>query len=223
MHEPRWKTAHFDNPSLAVCTGCAGKVLPENFTPWDPPQHEPGVSMRLSNLSLSFLFALLAALGTGNLSADGTGVTAPTMSVQASASPTTPVAESVQPRLQFGIGYPDLRARFNLLDSLDGEIKVAYSTGALAYGARLYWSPWNWMGLAAEVGAEAGGLNYSSVYTLNGDGFYGEPFAGLQYTFLGRWTFLADIGPAWIDINSEGQGLTRQQWIVNTALYLAVF
>src|SRR5580692_9681482 len=98
----------------------------------------------------ALLFALVAALGTGNLLADGPAALAPTTPNQASADFATPTAASAQPRLQFGVGYPDLRVRFNLLENLDGEVKVAYATGASAYGARLYWSPWNWMGLAAE-------------------------------------------------------------------------
>jgi hypothetical protein len=135
---------------------------------------------------------------------------------------TSPTTED-QDRLQVGLGWPDLRLRCNVWGPLDLEAKVAAGQGELAYAGRLYWRACHFGPVALVLGGELGGLNYSSVDTLDGDGDYYGPFAGLQYGFIKRWALLVDYGPAWIHVDSKGNSLTEQQWILNTALYFAIF
>ena len=134
----------------------------------------------------------------------------------------TPVA-TPRPRLQVGLGFPDLRVRANVYGSLDAELKAAFGDGEAVYGGRVYWRPYSLGPVDLVAGVEGGGLSFNGVDTLNGGGDYGSVFAGLQYNFLKRWMVMADIGPAWIHVESHGYGLTEEQWVLDTALYYALF
>ena len=131
-------------------------------------------------------------------------------------------SEPVQPRLQVGLGWPDLRLRVRLFDPVDAEAKAAIAAGTVALGARIYWRAAQLGSMDLELGGEAGWLSYSGIDTLNGSGVYAEPLVGVQYRFLKDWSALVDIGPAWIQVSSQGQSLTEMQWTLNTALYFSI-
>jgi hypothetical protein len=127
-------------------------------------------------------------------------------------------------RLMVGAGWPYVGVRYNFWGPLDVEAKWAAGDGEYAYGARLYGKVAHW-GIADVIaGGEFGGLVFSGVDTLDGNGYYGEPFAGVQIPFLKRWAFVVDAGPAWYSVHAnEGNSLSEQQWILNTAVYLGLF
>ena len=125
--------------------------------------------------------------------------------------------------LQVGLGYPDLRLRYDLSGPIDIELKVAVEQGEQAYGGRLYWRITHAGPVGLLAGGEAGYLNFSSVDSISGDGDYGELFVGAQWTFVKNWTALVDYGLAKIQVRSEGLGVTELQWVINTALYYTLF
>jgi|GEM_PF-2113943 hypothetical protein len=146
----------------------------------------------------------------------------------AGAAPDSATAQALavgqdQPKLQLGLGFPDLRLRVNLSGPVDAEAKVALSQGMQAYGARLYCRVFQGGPLGLRLGAEAGYLSFHDVDTLSGNGGYGELFLGAEYRFLKRWNALVDYGLAKIDVNAQGQSLAQQQWVLNTALYYTLF
>jgi len=122
-----------------------------------------------------------------------------------------------------GVGWPDLRVRYHLIPRLDLELKGAAGSGEEAVGVRGYWNLEKVGIFDLMLGLDGGWLGFSGVDTLNGDGWYGEPFVGLQYTFQKHWTALVDIGPAWMSVSSEGYSLNEEQWVLNTALYYSFF
>lgn len=136
--------------------------------------------------------------------------------------PERPV-ESSRPKVQFGIGWPDVRVRFNLWRAIDGEAKVAFEEGIQAYGGRLYAQTARLGALAVLLGVEGGWVHFDGIESLGGDGHYGQAFAGLQYTVSERWAVTADIGPAFMNVNAEGYSQQSQGWVYNTALYFRIF
>ena len=177
--------------------------------------------MRIAPIAACFVFLGLSFSDAGLMARDpGHHTESPSETAQ---TPDPPTAAQDQPRLEIGLGWPDLRLRYNLWGPLDVEAKVAAAQGEIAYAGRLYWRACSLGPVTLVLGGEGGGLNYSAIDSLHGDGSYYGPFAGLQYRFVRQWALLVDYGPAWIHVNAQGGGITEQQWILNTALYFTVF
>jgi tetratricopeptide (TPR) repeat protein len=126
-------------------------------------------------------------------------------------------------RFAIGVGYPDVRARLKLWRSLDIEAKVALGQGEQAYSGRLLARPWSFGPLDLSTGVEAGYFIYDNQSTLSGNGTFGELFVGLEYPFARYLRLSVDIGPTWVQANSQGQSLAELQWTYNTALYFYLF
>jgi hypothetical protein len=168
-------------------------------------------------------FSAFFLLGLGFLASSSRGWAGPQTEATALSSPATAPTQAAEPTLQAGLGFPDLRLRYNLSGPIDAEAKVALSQGMQAYGARLYWRAVQAAPLGLLLGTEAGYLSFHNVDTLSGSGGYGEVFVGAEYRFLQRWKALVDYGLAKIDVNAQGQSLAQQQWVLNTALYFTLY
>lgn len=122
-----------------------------------------------------------------------------------------------------GIGYPDVRARYAVGSRVDLEAKIALDDVSQSYSGRAYANIFSLGRLNLDLGAELGYVSFSQAAGLAGDGYFGEPFAGLSYRLGQRWRISADLGPAWINLTSQGQSSGDWQWIYNTALYFYLF
>lgn len=147
-----------------------------------------------------------------------------TAAPQQAAAPAAAASQDfTEPHFSIGVGYPDIRVRYAVWGPLDLEAKVAAGSGAVAYAGRIYWRAVAAGPVGFLLGGEVGGTDFSGLDSLDGAGYYYEPFVGAQYTFLQRWSLQADLGPAWIQESSHGVSVTDQQWIANFALYYAIF
>lgn len=126
-------------------------------------------------------------------------------------------------RFALGIGYPDIRERTTLISGLDLEFKVALADQLQGYSSRLYVMPYKTHGLRLGVGGEGGVLSLGGRQGVNGDGFFAGGFAGFDFKWGARWMVNADIGPLWMQLNSQGQTLETVDWVYNTALYFYLF
>jgi hypothetical protein len=122
-----------------------------------------------------------------------------------------------------GVGFPDVRFRATLNSLVDLEAKVALAPYGQAYSARLYLETFYVGPVSLDLGAESGYLKYTQIEGFDGDGYFVEPFGGLDFHINPRWRLIVDLGPAWIDLSSEGQNLAAWQWTYNTALYYYLF
>ena len=136
----------------------------------------------------------------------------------------TVVAAPINPHsLAFGIGYPDLRLRGQLWGPVDGEVKVGLAGGAQAYAGRLYYNYTHLGPVGLNVGGEGGWITLNGLDGVTGEGSYGEAFLGAQVGFAKRWGVSLDVGPALMNLNSDGISQSGTEWVVSTALYLWVF
>ena len=158
------------------------------------------------------------------LAGDPSASNTPTKAAEPQAgAPASAAQDQAIDTFQVGVGFPDIRVRYKAWGPLDVEAKVAADSESVAYAARLYYNPYTVGPVKLLVGAEGGGLSFSGLDSLSGTGGYWEPFVGLQYVFIPRWSLQADVGPAWISETSHGVSVTDQQWIANFALYYAIF
>lgn len=128
------------------------------------------------------------------------------------------------PRLSLGVGYPDLRLRYNAIGDFDVELKGALGDGVQVYSLRGYYGIWQpSAAFKAYAGAEAGLVNFSGVAGISGDGWLGLPFAGLQYSFAKRFSLALDLGPSFVSVSSGGESLMRSDWVANAGLYFTLF
>src|SRR4051812_15693984 len=74
--------------------------------------------------------------------------------------------ETFQPKLQIGVGWPDVRVRAHLIANFDGEAKVAFEDGIQAYGGRIYLQPARLGFFDMTVGIEGGWLRFDGVENL---------------------------------------------------------
>lgn len=166
------------------------------------------------------LFAVLLApmaLGAKEAQAlDGSAV-----SPTASASASTPTAESSSEPLRFavGVGYPDVRLRYDIKDWAV-EAKGSFGTGVQIYSGRLSWDFMPVGPLKALVGAEGGWIKFDSIDTISGTGTYGQLFVGLEYPFAKRLKLEVDGGPLFVQLYAEGQSVRTGDLVFNAALYL---
>jgi hypothetical protein len=149
--------------------------------------------------------------------------TKPTAQKTKTSSISAKLPQNEEPKLLIGLGWPDVRLKTNLAGKLDAELKVAFSSGAMAYGGRLYWRPLAFGSLEPVVGGGGGLIAFSDLEGESGSGSYFEGFGGLQYTFLQHWKVLADCGPTWVQLNSKNESVSEQHWVFNIALYYVIF
>jgi hypothetical protein len=158
--------------------------------------------------------------------ADASAASPDTGTGSADASPNlwTAASTPAQPGVfALGVGFPDIRARYDFSTRFDVELKAAGETSTQAYSARLYFRALRWNELGAYAGAESGYLRFDGVYSLDGTGFFAEPFVGAEYFIDKRWFLNVDIGPAFVNVSSDGENIGEWQWTVNTALYYTLF
>ncbi len=140
----------------------------------------------------------------------------------------TPVAEEADDskmyrRFAIGVGYPDLRLRAAVTDSVDLEAKFAFNEGIQIYSGRLYWNFMDLGPLKATLGGEAGWARFDGIETLGGNGVVTSAFVGLEYPFAKRFRVTADLGPAWLQATADDKTYSVTDWVVNTALYFYFF
>jgi hypothetical protein len=138
--------------------------------------------------------------------------------------PPLPSAYEPDPtRLALGVGYPDLRARLGLGLGWNVEAKAAFADGEQVYAGRAFWDFADLGPLKVMAGGEGGWTRFDGIDTVNGTGYYGEAFVGLEYPFAHRLRLSVDVGPAWLQAGAEGQSVSSTELIYSTALYLFVF
>ena len=125
-------------------------------------------------------------------------------------------------KFALGVGYPDLRERMNLFAGVDEELKAAFADGEQAYSGRVYILPARFGQARLVIGGEGGVLEFNGRSSLDGYGFFAEPFVGLDYRF-GPCLVNVDLGPAWIQLFDQGQTMQTWKWTYNTALYFFLF
>ena len=174
--------------------------------------------MKLSALLLLFA-ALLAPMALE--AAQAPALDASALSPTASAPASTPTAEvSDQPmRFALGLGYPDVRLRYDIKDWAL-EAKGSFASGLQIYSGRLSWDFMSVGPLKALVGAEGGWIKFDQIDTISGTGSYGQLYVGLEYPFAKRLKLEVDGGPLYVQLNAEGQSVATGDLAFNAALYL---
>lgn len=125
--------------------------------------------------------------------------------------------------LAIGIGYPDLRLRYGLGLGIDSEVKFAFAEGVQVYSGRLLWNFADLGQLKLLAGGEGGYAVFNGVQQLSGSGSTAGLFVGTEVAFAKRFRLGVDVGPAWLQVESEGQRLSTSDIVVNTALYIYLF
>jgi hypothetical protein len=125
--------------------------------------------------------------------------------------------------LAVGVGYPDLRVRYDFARSWAVEAKGSWAEGLQAYGARLNDGFAHAGPLTLLAGAEAGWLKFDGIQTISGTGAYEQAYVGIELPFAQRWKLELDGGPLWAQLSSEGQSASGVDLVVDAALYLYVW
>jgi hypothetical protein len=128
-----------------------------------------------------------------------------------------------RPCLSIGVGYPDLRLRGRIWGPLDAEFKFAFDNVSQAYSGRLYYNYWSWSNLDFDLGMEGGAIRFTGIDGLNGDGSFYEPFLGFAFNAGKIITLSAEIGPAFLNLNADGESLSTVNAVVTTAIYVHLF
>jgi len=122
-----------------------------------------------------------------------------------------------------GIGYPDIRLRLKLGYSTNIDGKFTFNDGIQIYSIRLSWNFLDIGPIKAIVGGEAGWAKFDGVDSMSGVGTFAQGLVGLEYPFAKRFRISVDIGPAWINVYSDGYTYSTAVAVYNTALYYYLF
>ena len=148
----------------------------------------------------------------------------PKPQAQPAPEPAPALADGAPPtRFALGVGYPDVRARLNLIGGLDLEAKAAFADGMQAYSGRLIWNFVDLGPLKVTLGGEGGYVSLGTVATYAASGAFCEGFVGLEYPIARRLRLSVDAGEAVMSASAGGSSYATTDVIYNTALYLYLF
>jgi len=132
-------------------------------------------------------------------------------------------AVDVSKKFGIGLGYPYFSARYGFNDKFTGEVRGASGSGIEVFSGRGYYNFYSDKEVLGFCGAEAGVINFDTEDTP-GAGTIGMLFFGGEYFVNQNLSCQFDIGPAYININTEeiGQEFTAEgiEWIFNLGLNL---
>ncbi|MFH1367946.1 MAG: carboxypeptidase-like regulatory domain-containing protein [Elusimicrobiota bacterium] len=111
-------------------------------------------------------------------------------------------AVSVSERLSLGIGYPYVSLKYGAGKETSIELRGAFDSGISIYGGRFYYNFYSKGYVLGFAGVEADCLTFD-VDSLQGNGWIIMPFIGGEYFINNNLSFGADIGPAYINVQSK--------------------
>jgi len=98
------------------------------------------------------------------------------------------------------------------------EGRGAFGSGIAAYSLRFYRNFSSKGKTATFVGLEGGLINFDKE-DIKGDGSFGMLFLGFEHSISKKMTFSLDIGPAYINLSSEGTSEGGLEWVYNLGIY----
>jgi len=97
------------------------------------------------------------------------------------------------------------------------EARGAFGSGINVYSLRVYNNFSRRDKTITFIGAEAGTINFDKA-DIEGNGYLGMIFLGFEHFISKRLTFLLDIGPAYVNLASEGTSVGGVEWVYNLGI-----
>ena len=121
-------------------------------------------------------------------------------------------------RWGIGLGNPYISLKHWTSPRFAIEGRGAFGSGIGAYSVRLYRN-FNFKNKTVTfVGLEGGLINFDKE-DIEGDGSFGMLFLGFEHSITKKMTFLLDIGPAYVNLSSEGTSVGGLEWVYNLGIY----
>lgn len=171
-------------------------------------------------LSALLLAAVLLPGAVRAAASDDSADAVSSTAVDAAAASTTVAASAEPSTVALGVGYPDVRLRYDFHPDWALEAKGSFGNGLQVYSGRLSYDFVKIGPLMALAGGEAGWIKFDGIDTVSGSGGYGQVFVGLEYPFASRLKLEADGGPLFAQLNAEGQSVKTGDLVFDAALYL---
>ena len=117
------------------------------------------------------------------------------------------------------LGNPYIGVKYQPGSKFAYEIRVASAfSGVNIYSARLYRYITAVGPFLTLAGLEGGVISFNKE-PLEGSGFFGLLFAGIEYPILKKLALTLDVGPAYISVSSGGVSSGGIEWVYNLGLY----
>ncbi|MEW6608550.1 MAG: hypothetical protein AB1414_14080 [bacterium] len=121
-------------------------------------------------------------------------------------------------RLGIGFGDPYISLKYGINSKISTELRCAYGEDILVIGPRFYHNFNPKEKVVIYIGVEGDYVTFDKD-NLDGNGYIGMAFVGMEYFSINNLTFCTDIGPAYVllsgDKESEADGIG---WVINLGI-----
>jgi len=130
---------------------------------------------------------------------------------------TTAHTNEHQRKWSIGLGNPYISLKYSASPKFSIEARGAFGSGINVYSLRVYNNFSRRDKTITFIGAEAGTINFDKA-DIEGNGYLGMIFLGFEHFISKRLTFLLDIGPAYVNLASEGTSVGGVEWVYNLGI-----
>jgi len=125
-------------------------------------------------------------------------------------------------KLSIGLGWPYLSVKYNLSKYFSTELRYATGDGINVYAGRFYWNFHRPENIRFFTGLEGGNIDFNTL-DIKGNGYEGSIFVGGEYLITKRLSFVMDIAPTFISLNSDNVDVDGVEWVLNMAVHYYIF
>jgi len=123
-----------------------------------------------------------------------------------------------QRKWSIGLGNPYISLKHWTTPKFAIEGRGAFGSGIGAYSVRFYRGFSRKGKTVTFLGLEGGLINFDKE-DIEGNGSFGMLFLGFERFISKNMTFSLDIGPAYINVSSEGTSIGGLEWVYNLGIY----
>jgi hypothetical protein len=127
-------------------------------------------------------------------------------------------AHDLTKRLGIGLGNPYISLKYGINSKFSTELRCAYGENILVVGPRFYHNFNPEDRVVIYLGVEGDYVTFDKD-NLNGNGYIGMVFVGMEYFSTNNLTFCTDIGPAYVSLSGNNDSETDGiGWVINLGI-----
>lgn len=126
-------------------------------------------------------------------------------------------ANDHQRKWSIGLGNPYISLKYSASPNFSIEGRGAFSSQISVYSLRLYHNFPSRDKTTTFIGLEGGSISFDEE-DIEGHGSFGMLFLGFEHFISKKMAFSLDIGPAYINLSSEGTSVGGLEWVYNLGI-----